>query len=653
MQIDNNGLIVTGKKAIQLKPYIVRSPKKFELMTDDEIVNGAGGTLIVDTESYKNYFLIAFKDIKTKKIIILESDIDKDIYFNKRQLSWIMHSYRTIGFNTIKYDLPLIWLAYTNQAPSLLKEASNRIINENLFPQEFAKDYNIKIHRTSHVDLIEVCPLRGSLKLYGARLHAPRIQELPFNPNRELTSEEINITRDYCINDLDITELLFNNLTEQIKLRTELSIEYRQDLLSKSDAQIAEAVISSELYKLTGKWPKKPKIEDEKSFHFIAPQNMFFQTNTMNDVLATILQATFELDMNGRLIKPKQINDLKIRIGKGIYRIGIGGLHSSEENIANKADADNYIYDRDVASFYPRIVLNCRLYPQHLGEPFLLVYNGLVVRRLSAKEAKRIAESENLKVTINGTFGKTGSPYSILYAPEMTIQITVGGQLYLLMLIERLELADIPVVSANTDGILIKCPKDKKAEYLAIIKMWEQITGFETEETEYEAVYSRDVNAYLAVKKDGKVKGKNAYYDPWRSTNPKDLYWRFQKNPNAQICIEAVEKLIIEKIPVEKTIKSCTDICKFLIVMNVVGGAHKNGNYLGKVVRWYFAKNEKGNINRISNGNKVPDSDGGCPCMDLPDTLPLDIDYEKYINKAIKMLYNMAYLEKPRQISFF
>ncbi|MEG7688959.1 hypothetical protein U2044_15310, partial [Listeria monocytogenes] len=65
------------------------------------------------------------------------------------------------------------------------------------------------------------------------------------------------------------------------------------------------------------------------------------------------------------------------------------------------------------------------------------------------------------KIMINGTFGKTGSQYSVLFAPTMLIQTTITGQLSILMLIEWHEHYGIPVISANTDGIVINCPRDK------------------------------------------------------------------------------------------------------------------------------------------------------------------------------------------------
>lgn len=645
------------EKATVLKPYTARPFKSYSLMTDQELIAGAGGYMIVDTECYPNFWCAYFKDIKTQKILKFEiRSIGNGLFegFNERQLSWVLHSYTTIGFNSIKYDLPMLWAAYKFQHPELLKEISNDLILTNMWPTELQKKHDFKIWPTRHVDLIEGCPLRGSLKLYGARLHAPRIQDVPFKDYEPLSLEEIEIVSDYCINDLDTTEIQLINLKEQLELRANLSTEYNTDLMSKSDAQIAESVIGNELKKLTGKWPSKPNFETLERFHYYkVPYNMFFQTDYMKGVLNKIANIKFSVnEISNRLEVPEEIKNLNITIGKSIYRMGIGGLHSSEENISYKSNDEYQIYDRDVASYYPMIVLNCGLYPQHIGENFLKVYKTIVDRRIDAKKKKNIAISECLKLTINGTFGKTGSPYSFLYAPEMTIQITVGGQLYLLMLIEKLELAGIQVISANTDGIVMYCHKDQVATYLDIIDMWEKITGFVTEENKYTALYSRDVNAYMAIK-DKEIKGKNVYYDPWRAKTARDGYWRFQKNPNGQICVEAIEKLIVDGIPIDKTIKECLDFTKFISVKNVKGGAHKDGNYLGKVVRWYYAKNVIGTINYIISGNKVPDTDGAKECMDLPKEFPNDINYDWYISKTKEMLYDLDYYKRPRQIKFF
>lgn len=647
--LNADGLIeLSATSAVTLKPYKPRPFKAVEYITEQELNAGVGGTAIVDIELYKNYYLIGFK-FTNGKYLALEAP------FNERLLSWIMHNYRTVGFNSIKYDLAIIWYSYLTQDCRDLQQLSNALIFENLFPAQAAKDFGFQIHKTSHVDLIAVAPLVGSLKLYGARLHAKRIQDLPYPIDIDLTDEQKTVVKNYNINDLDSTELMMNNLLEQLKLRADLSIQYRTDLMSKSDAQIAESVIGYEIKQLTGTWPKRPEITSSDSHNFQIPSNLFFQTEKLKQVLDKISKIKFSIEENGRLA-PSDLDGFKIQIGNSVYRMGRGGLHSSEKCQVIKKDENNIIKDIDVASYYPAIVLNLGLFPKHIGKVFLTVYRMLRDRRISAKKALQIAISECLKITINGTFGKTGSPYSFLYAPEMTIQITVGGQLYLLMKIEILELNGIPVVSANTDGIIVLCPKDKLELLKSLTKQWEQITGFETEETLYEAIYSRDVNAYLAVKKgkDGlEFKGKNDYYDPWRGKTAKDGYWRFQKNPTHQICVEAIERLIAEGKSIEETITECKDITKFVCVKNVTGGAHKDYEYLGKVVRWIYAKDAVGTINYIKSNNKVPETDGAMPLMDLPDTFPENLNYAWYVAKSKEMLEDIGYIRRQEQIKFF
>lgn len=261
------------------------------------------------------------------------------------------------------------------------------------------------------------------------------------------------------------------------------------------------------------------------------------------------------------------------------------------------------------------------------------------------KELSRYqTEADSKKLVGNGTFGKLGSQYSILYSPDLMLQVTITGQLGLLMLIEMLELARINVVSANTDGIIIKSPNKNKDLVNEIVKYWENVTGFETEETIYKAIYSRDINAYLALKQDGTFKGKNSYFDPW-SGGTKEAIFRFHKNPVNTICIEAAKAKIKDGIDPVVTIRNCTDIRKFLSVRNVKGGASAGETYLGKTVRWYYSTNATDCL-RTEARNKVPDSEGAMPCMILPDTFPLDIDYEKYEKETEMILENIGYTKR-------
>ena len=116
-----------------------------------------------------------------------------------------------------------------------------------------------------------------------------------------------------------------------------------------------------------------------------------------------------------------------------------------------------------------------------------------------------------------------------------------------------------------------------------------------------------------------------------------------QKNPTNEIILDAIEGLLLKGTPVEETVRGCTDISKFLSVRTVKGGAYKDGEFLGKAIRWYYKQGEEGTIIYAESGKKVPKSDGAQPLMDLPDEMPTDIDYDWYIQESYKNLDLLAY----------
>jgi len=242
--------------------------------------------------------------------------------------------------------------------------------------------------------------------------------------------------------------------------------------------------------------------------------------------------------------------------------------------------------------------------------------------------------TDTLKICVNGTFGKLGSKYSFLYSPQLMIQTTLSGQLALLMLIERMNDAGIKVVSANTDGIVLYGNKDLERPMNEIAWEWMLSTGYELERTDYRALASRDVNNYLAVKPDGKTKGKGIFASSGLA-----------KNPDCQIVYDAVADRISTGKPIEKTIRECKDISRFVTVRNVTGGAVWSGQYLGKAVRYYYADIFPYDecIHYKKNGNKVPKSEGSRPLMELPDCFPDDVNYAVYEGAARKLLSEVGY----------
>lgn len=641
----------------------------------------------LDIECYRDYFLVMFSRIvKGQKVKYKGFEKYWDNPLDARGIISILKQFTMVTFNGNGYDMNMLMYALTGVTNKQLKAASDHIIQGNLRNWQFEEQYNVKVHPSvDHIDVMEVAPGQASLKIYGGRLHSRLMQDLPYHhddfifsdvePGFPLSSSvRRKTTYNYCGNDHATTQDLYWGLEKQLSVREAMSIQYGLDLRSKSDAQIAEAVIKSEIERRTGKrvWKADNKTWN-MAFTYEVPDFVSFQTPDMKKVLRTVRDTLFVVE-NGKIPMPKSLETLSIRMGDSNYAFGIGGLHSTENTIAHLADDENELSEDDVRSYYPSIMIRLGLYPKHLGPVFLDVYEPIYTERQEATGVKK----ETFKIILNGSFGKFGSCYSILFAPELMIQTTITGQLCLLMLIEALEEEGIPVVSANTDGVVTRCPKYLRKTKDRVLAEWQKKTGFIMETNQYKALYSRDVNNYIAIKADGEVKRKGAYAKPGLS-----------KNPTVNICNEAVVKYLSEGIPIEETIEWCTDIREFVSIKKVDGGGIQggemlvddwvryderhwvrqawidegqndiwlsnkkvklvtkrpppvavqvDGEFLGKAVRFYYSTNSPGPIRRAKTGAMVGDSTGSRALMTLPDELPLDLDLDWYIAKSKRIL---------------
>lgn len=616
--------------------------------------------IFLDLEVYPNYFLAKFINMEGKVReyeMLCDFDTGEHLPLDIDGIRRIMNSYTTVTFNGQNYDLPILSLALAGKGCEELKEASDAIIVHDMKPWNFYKHFKCQPLSYDHIDIKEVAPgVMVSLKAYGARMHMPKLQDLPYDPDLPLTRKQMRDVADYCFNDLDTTRELLRQIKGRVELRETMSAEYRTDLRSKSDAQVAEAVIKAELFRLSGKKLAKPSVK-EKQFFYKIPDYIRYKTPQLQEVLEMVRRSPFTAKTNGQIEMTKELADTLIEINQSVYKLGIGGLHSQENERSFTNKNNHELRDIDVTSYYPSIILNQELYPENLGPHFLEVFKVLVDRRVAAKRTAKqlrslgelsseqqieldraVTTMDALRITINGAFGKLGSVYSALYAPDLMIQVTVTGQLTLLMLIEELELNNIPVISANTDGIVMHYPKEKAEFVSEIVRSFERSSKFQFEDTYYSGLYSRDVNNYIAIKIDGKVKTKGTF-------SPGGL----QKNPQNDICNEALIAFLKDGIDPKQTILNCKEISRFLTTRAVRGGGRwsYDGSYLGKTVRWYYGLNDTGTIHYTGSGNKVPRTDGAIPCMNLPVDFPTNVDYNWYVNEVNELLMDIGLKERP------
>lgn len=577
--------------------------------------------LFFDVECYPNYFLIVFST-EENKIVCFELDENKT--FDKRKVLNLLSSYETVGFNSRSYDIPMILKAINLLSGDLtandsLKKLSDELIENDTF--DILSKYNLWCPKEfKHIDIINVIAGKASLKMYGARVHTEFLQDLPYEPNRILTDKEKEEIKKYCINDINITKQLYKKIEPEIEIRKKLSAKYDIDLCSKSDAQIAEALFRKTLCTYT------PSINDF-DFNYEKPSYINFKNQELKSFENKICNVNFKGKIGDQISKDDIVG--KIKINNNEYKIGIGGLHSTEKNISFFSDKDIFLIDYDVSSYYPSIILNNNIYPQGLNDSFLKTYQKWYEDRLLAKSKKDENLSWVLKIVLNGAFGKFNSKFSVLYCPRSLIQTTITGQLSLLMLIEKLEEHGFNVVSANTDGITVKGKKTEYSNLTKIIDNWQLITKFKLEEVRYKSIHIKSVNNYIAIKEDNSLKLKGVF--------AKD---NLSKNPTIGVCKKAIINYLLKGIKIEDSIyNEEIDPKEFVMVRKSKYGAYYNNEYLGKVVRWYWAN--EGLLILDEKGNKVADSDDARPIMNLNQEM-FNINYDKYIKKSYELLESLG-----------
>ena len=345
-------------------------------------------TLLCDIEVYRNYLLIGFRNAETGNVRQFEAH-GEDVSLSAddiRAMKAIFERYRVVTFNGNNYDIPIISEALRGVTCAGLKEISDKIIVNGL------KHWNLGIEpiRCDHIDLFDVAPGMASLKIYGGRLHCRKMQDLPIEPGATIDDEQREQLRLYNGNDLGTTGDLFEHLKPQIELREKMSEVYKIDLRSKSDAQIAEAVIAKEVGHALGAAVKRPEVASGTRFTYTAPKFITFATAELRDLLDTIQRVEFLVPDSGNVLLPPELAKAAVRVGAGVYRMGIGGLHSSEQTVSHYSDDEAVVSDTDVVSYYPKIILRTGLSPAHMGTAFTRTYQTLVDQRVSAKNRIKV-----------------------------------------------------------------------------------------------------------------------------------------------------------------------------------------------------------------------------------------------------------------------
>jgi hypothetical protein len=525
-----------------------------------------------DIEVLRNYFCVTFVDIKTRseKYVFIVSPWRNDLlplikFLQTRDL-------RLVGFNSLGYDYAVLHpiiekpakFAYMDsvelvdwffrRSAEVLAEDFRREWKEPLIPQR---------------DLFRVWHFNNkarytSLKYLQINMHWHDVREMPIHYQQVVkqgADEEIIL--DYNLNDVLSTIEFYYLSTKKLKMRATLSKKYGRDFGNSPDTRIGEAIFLIVMSKLTGlsEAELKSRKTERKEIALVEaiPEGVYFASDVFGGVLKRFKEMTIT---NTRKIDDKDAELFSVVFDGMKYDFGYGGLHGVRESgVYHNLDS------ADVSGYYPSLSISKNIYPHHLGPAFPQAHK--VIKDERKQYVKGTDESDALKLSGNGVFGMLNAPWSPFYDPLALLKTTIGGQLLLAQLCEWLTMAGAGrIMMVNTDGFEIEVKNREKYEKICAI--WQKEHNLSLDFSKYKTLAIRDVNNYIGVKEDGKVKEKGAYV-----VEPE-----IHKNRSMKIVRHAVKEFFVNGVPVEKTIEESTDLKMF-----IMGKRAKTGN-----LEWRYAK---------------------------------------------------------------
>lgn len=503
--------------------------------------------VVVDTEVFSHDWIVVFYDTGYNQWSVYHND-------NRGVLDY-MSQPDTIfcGYNSKHYDNHVLKAIACGADPTLVKEISDFIITKDRPGWEHWYLRRNKFWFDSF-DLMDDTQVGTSLKHIEAHL-GWNIEEtqVDFNLDRPLTPEEIESTIHYCKWDVKATAKLLT--LRKGYLQAKLNVARTKGIsdakaLYMTNARLTAAfldAVATERY-------------DEREYRY--PENL-----DLSLIPEKVIQ--FFDRLHDPSISDKELfsSQLKILVDGSEAVIGFGGIHHAIPNYSEEASGKRIIRNFDVASLYPSLMVYNGYTSRNIpsADRFAEVYHT----RLKAKATGDKFTANTLKLILNTTYGASLATTNPLYDPLMGRSVCITGQLYILELAQRYlrETATVRIIQLNTDGLMISLEEDELPVIYRINDEWQASKQLILEEDKIRKIVQKDVNNYVMVFENGKVKTKGAYV-----TSGIAPAGAFSINNNHTIVKKAVIEYFVNGTPVEDTINGCQDIHEFQIIAKAGGG---------------------------------------------------------------------------------
>ena len=586
----------------------------------------------------------------SKKIISLQDNKDA------ARKDYLLNSLRE--YNLPFQDVDLFQIFALNKAGMMIGDNGEKVYYGKSLKQT---SINIKWYELLEYELPPIDEEEANIYLKEPKYKGLTIEQLNKLINkwdRHILDKYIPSMIHYNLNDVFIVCEMTRLYVDEIKLRYTISNAYEVNVLNSSRSDMADKLFVkfySEFSNLKPfQWRGKKTERTKMAFKKVIFDNIKFKTPQLQAFLEEIRPLVLT-----RVSKTEF--ERKVTIGQTVYTVATGGLHSEDKPRVLRSTKDYYYVHWDISSFYPSLMVAYRIAPEHLDEGvFVKLVDYFRTTRIKAKHSEedlvdgipKEVVAEALKIVINSIYGKFGYEYGDIYDRMCTLKTTINGQLFILMLCEELELNDIPVVSANTDGIVVKLRIDKEDIFKDIAKRWCEYTGLDADSEDFKCYICRDINNYIAQETSGKIDYKG-------DLNPNMYRENLQKGYNAPVVAKAVVEYFINKKPVIETLYECNDVLDFCKTQNI--GKKFNALYIDskgehqiqRNVRFYvsnrggqlFKQDVDKHLNNLCAGQRVTILN----TLDDKSIALRDINYKYYYDEVMKIISPIELGISPNQ----
>ena len=448
---------------------------------------------IYDIEVFKKDNLFVFRNYFTKEWTVIHNDLDalRKFYLANRDSLFI-------GYNSHSYDANVMRAYLQGKNPyhvsKAIIESDDRGLVYKMFDTKKTPLFGMDLYQDN----------RGfSLKEHSAFMGINiKETDVDFDLDRELTEEEQVLNELYCKNDVLATEKRFEQNIGMLVAKAAIALYFGLDkmALSMTNANLTAELLGAE---------KTPDRGDELDKYEL-PEGFEIESETIREAFMT---DEFEANDKGHAsisldVPRRDVTEV----------LGVGGIHGAKESFIHVGK----FHARDVGSLYPNTMVLFDYLSRNIPEDKRHIYQMLLDERMEAKYSnKEFTEIKGVKIPtkllingyklpLNTKYGAMGAEFNKLYDPRMRLLVCITGQMAMWDLLEKIE-DHATIIQSNTDAhYYIPFSEEDEKAIDEIANDWMKRTGYTLDDDPFKAIFQKDVNNYLAVTSDGKVKFKGA-----------------------------------------------------------------------------------------------------------------------------------------------